>query len=125
MKTIVLTIALILASSSSCGQIAKDKQLHLIAGASISAVTYVAVMKITKDRKKAFIYSLSASILAGIGKELLDNKKHNGFFDIQDLLATSTGALLVSTSFNIFNKNYKTELIYWNNIKTEVTATIN
>jgi len=82
-------------------------------------------MKITKDRKKAFIYSLSAPILVGIGKELLDKKKHNGFFDSQDLLATSTGALLVSTTFNIFNKNHKTELIYWNNIKTEVTATIN
>ena len=111
MKTIVFKIVLILVTFISYGQIGKDKQLHLIAGASISAVTYITVMKITKDRKKAFIYSLSASILAGIGKELFDEKKHNAF-NSQDILASSVGGLVVSTTFNIFNGNHKTELIY-------------
>ena len=109
MKTLKLTLALLFLSAITYGQIAADKKLHFMAGAGVSAVTYVVVLKITKDTKKAFYYSLGASILAGVAKELIDEKKYNGF-DSKDLLATSLGGLTVSFSLNLFSEQQKKKL---------------
>ena len=102
MKT--LTLILLLATSISYGQ--QDKKLHFIAGAGVSAITYVAVLEITKDTKKAFWYSLGSSILVGLAKELIDEKEYKGFSS-RDLIATSLGGLTLSTTLNLFHKKQK------------------
>jgi len=109
MKTIKITIALLLLSCISYGQLAKDKKLHFIAGAGVSAVTYVIALEITKDTKKAFWYSFSSAVLAGLVKEIIDESKYGGF-DSRDLLASSIGGLTVSTTFNLFHKQQKKRL---------------
>ena len=106
MKKLTLTLALTLATLISYGQIAADKKLHFVAGAAVSAVTYVTVLEITKDTKKAFWYSLASSVVVGLAKELVDEKKYKGF-DSKDLAATALGGLTVSTTFNLFHKKQK------------------
>ena len=104
-----LTLIILFVTSISYGQLAKDKKLHFIAGAGVSAVTYVIALEITKDTKKAFWYSFSSAILAGLVKEIIDESKYGGF-DSKDLLASSLGGLTVSTTFNLFHKKQKERL---------------
>ena len=106
MKT--LTLILLLATSISYGQ--QDKKLHFIAGAGVSAVAYAVTLEITKDTKKAFWYSLGSSILVGLAKELVDEKKYKGFSS-RDLAATALGGLTVSTTLNLFHKKQK-QMLY-------------
>ena len=106
MKTIKITLLLMLLSVLSYGQLAHDKKLHIIAGAGVSAVTYAITLEVTKDTKKAFWYSLGASILAGVVKEVIDEKKYNGF-DSKDILATSIGGFAISGTLNLFHKKQK------------------
>ncbi len=95
-----------LISSASYGQIAEDKKLHFIVGAGVSAITYVTVLEITNDTKKAFWYSFGMSVLAGVTKELIDQRVYKGF-DSKDILATSLGGVSVSFTFNLFDKQQK------------------
>ena len=81
------------------GQIAPDKKLHFVAGAGISFVTYAVVYSYTQDRKKAKIYSLLMSILAGITKESIDDR-----FDSKDVLATGLGGASVSFSIDLLSR---------------------
>ena len=106
MKTIKITLLLMLLSCISYGQIAKDKQLHFIAGAAVSAVTYVTVLEITKNTKKAYWYSKLAALAVGFGKELIDEGKYNGF-DAKDLGYTALGGATMSFSLNLFHKSQK------------------
>ena len=94
---------ILLISSVSYGQIARDKKLHFACGAIISVATYDYVFKKTKSKKKAFIWSVTSSIIAGIGKELLDQYNYKGF-DKKDLLASSLGGLSASITINIFKR---------------------
>ena len=110
MKTLKLTLALLFLSAITYGQIATDKKLHFVAGAGISFVTYGTVYSITKDRKKAKIYSIASAVLAGVVKELIDEKKYNGF-DSKDILATSLGGLTISYSIDLLSKS-KTKTIF-------------
>ena len=84
----------------SYSQIPSDKQDHFVAGAAISTLTYIVVAETTKNKKKAFWYSLGVSTLAGLTKELIDENKYKGF-DSKDLLATSLGGFTVSITFQI------------------------
>ncbi|MFK5981458.1 MAG: hypothetical protein QM499_00975 [Flavobacteriaceae bacterium] len=105
MKTI---IALLLFTSLSYGQfIPKDKQIHLAAGGVISGVSYLFFYDITKDKKKAFYFSLGTATLAGVGKEVLDSTKEGNKFDINDLAFTIIGGLTVVIPFDLFFKNKK------------------
>jgi uncharacterized protein YfiM (DUF2279 family) len=106
MKKLIITLGLLLAVSISYGQIAADKKLHFVAGAGVSFVTYAVVLEVTNDTKKAFWYSLGASVLAGVTKELIDEKKYKGFSS-KDLLATSLGGLSMSFTINLFDKQQK------------------
>jgi len=101
MKHILILILFI--STISYSQIAADKKLHFTAGAGVSFVTYIAVAEITHNKKKAFWYSLSASILAGTIKELSDKSK-GAPFDEMDLLAATLGGFTVSMTFQIIPK---------------------
>ena len=104
-----LTLIILFVTALSYGQLAKDKKLHFIAGAGVSAVTYVIALELTKDTRKAFWYSFSSAILAGLIKEIIDESKYGGF-DSRDLLASSIGGLTVSTTFNLFHKQQKKRL---------------
>ena len=81
------------------GQISPDKKLHFISGAGISFVSYAVVYSYTQDRKKAKLYSIGMSILAGITKELIDDK-----FDSKDVLATGLGGASVSYSIDLLSR---------------------
>ena len=95
---------ILLISSVSYGQIARDKKLHFVAGALVSATTYDYVFRKTKSKKKAFIWSVASSVIAGLGKELLDQHNYGGF-DKADLLATAIGGVTATITINIFKKN--------------------
>lgn len=86
--------------------ISADDKLHLGAGAIISATTYTIVYSTTKNKKKAFWYSLGASTLAGITKELIDVSE-NERFDTGEVVATTIGGLTASVTLNIFVGNKK------------------
>ena len=94
---------ILLLSSVTYGQIAQDKKLHFMAGALVSTATYDYVFTKTKSKKKAFIYSVASSIIAGLGKELLDQYNY-GSFDNKDLLATALGGVSATITINIFTK---------------------
>lgn len=86
--------------------ISNDDKMHMAAGALISGATYTLVYSTTKNKKKAFWYSFGASALSGLAKELIDAKQ-NEHFDTGEIVATSTGGLVVSTTLSLFVKNKK------------------
>ena len=94
MKRIITVIALTL-TTFSYSQIAKDKQLHYIAGVAIGGIANTATFLITKDEKKAFIIGLGASIGAGIAKELYDEYSYGGW-DNKDLIFTILGGVSIN-----------------------------
>ncbi|WNH10517.1 hypothetical protein [Thalassobellus suaedae] len=107
MKTIVTILALSFTGLCSGQFISNDGELHVAAGALISATTYTVVYSTTKNKKKAFWYSLSASVLAGIAKEVYDSTKPHNNFDAADVAATTVGGLVASTTLSLFVGNKK------------------
>jgi len=106
MKNSIVILVLLFAASSNAQLLTSDEKLHLGAGALISGTTYTIVYSKTKDKKKAFWYSIGASVLAGVGKELFDVAE-NETFDTGEMLSTATGGLIVSTSINLFTGKKK------------------
>ena len=90
MNKLLLLLAII--PSLSFSQLQQDKVKHFVAGSLISASTYYITYNKTHDKKKAFLYSLSAGILSGLAKEIHDIKTTG--FDPKDILATSSGSLV-------------------------------
>lgn len=108
MKTIAVILMLSFTGLCSAQFISNDGELHVIAGALISATTYTVVYTTTKNKKKAFWYSLGASTLAGIAKEAIDSGEKDNKFDAGDMAATSLGGLMASATLSLFvgkNKN--------------------
>ena len=85
-----------------CQFISTDDKLHFAAGAVISSATYTVTYLTTKNKKKAFWFSLGSSVLAGFAKEVYDSGKENNKFDTGELVATSLGGLTASATFSIF-----------------------
>lgn len=106
MKTIIIILILLFSVKTSAQFLSPDDKLHLGAGALISGTTYTVVYSATKDKKKAFWYSLGSAVLAGIGKELIDVSEKERF-DTGEVVATATGGLLVSTTINLFTGKKK------------------
>ncbi|WP_194768686.1 hypothetical protein [Tamlana sp. I1] len=106
MKPLVLFLLLCFGTmhSSQAQFISNDGELHFAAGALISGATYGVVYATTKNKKKAFWYSLGAATLAGIVKEVIDSQKVNNRFDAGDALATSLGGLTVSLGLQLIIK---------------------
>ena len=50
---------------------AADKQMHFEAGAMTGSLTYAVVAETTNSKKKAFWYSMLATSMAGLAKELV------------------------------------------------------
>jgi hypothetical protein len=92
-------------SISSAQFISDDDALHALAGAVISGATYSMVY--SKTKKKAFWYSLGASAFIGLSKEIYDEFIIDGRFDTGEIVATVTGGLVASFTFNIFTGKKK------------------
>ena len=108
MKTTFLIISLFFVSQSNAQFASEDDMLHFGVGAVISSSTYALVYSKTKNKKKAFWYSLGLSTLTGLSKEFYDGYIITGRFDTGEAIATSLGGLTAGYTFNIFTgKNNK------------------
>ena len=122
MKFILTLFALACLNIGSAQITLGDDGLHFGTGALISAATYTLVYSKTKNKKKAFWYSLGLSTLAGLSKEIYDGYIISGYFDKSEFIATIAGGLTASYSFDIFTgkknkerKKKKTELAFLTN----------
>ena len=104
MKTIITFIILFFVISNTCHAqfISNDGEYHVAAGALISGTTYAIVYSKTKNKSKAFWYSLGASAFAGIAKEVYDSIKPSNHFDAADAAATVVGGLTASVTLSLF-----------------------
>ena len=75
-----------------------------MAGAITTAASYEFIYGVTKDKKKARIYSLATAILVGSLKEAIDSTQKGNRFDPHDLLATTLGGITVGITFKLFDK---------------------
>lgn len=94
-------------SISNAQFISEDDMLHFLAGSVISGTTYSIVYNKTKNKKKAFWFSLGASAFVGLSKEIYDEFIIDGRFDTGEIVATVTGGLVASFTFNIFTGKKK------------------
>lgn len=102
MKTKLSIIALSLCFFCNAQGITDDEILHFTSGAVLSGATYALVYGKTKNKKKAFWYSLGISTFAGLTKEILDEVAFDGYFDGREFAATVVGGLVVSVTLEIF-----------------------
>ena len=112
MKAFVIILAVSFTGLCKAQSISGDDKLHFGAGALISATTYTIVYTTTKNKKKAFWYSLGTSALAGLAKEVYDSGKENNRFNSGELVATTLGGLTASATISLFvgkNKNKKAQ----------------
>lgn len=107
MKLPLILLALCIVSLCQSQTISADDKLHFGAGAVISGATYAFVYATTKNKKKAFWYSLGASTIAGLAKEVYDSGKEGNKFDTGEWVATTIGGLTVSTTINLFTGKSK------------------
>ena len=107
MKTILTILAVTMLSISHAQFVSEDDHLHFAIGAGISSASYTLVYSKTKNKKKAFWYSLGLSTLAGFSKEFYDGYIISGRFDTGEAIATFAGGLVASYTFNIFTGKKK------------------
>lgn len=110
MKILIPLFVICFATTTTCNAqlISSDDKLHFAAGAIISTGTYTYIYSTTKNKRKAFWFSLGASAAAGLMKEVYDSTKVGNKFDTGEAIATTIGGLTVSLTFQIFagkNKN--------------------
>lgn len=104
MKAIVAFLICMCVFSNDCNAqfISDDGEYHVVAGALISGGTYALVYANTKNKNKAFWYSISASAFAGIAKEIYDSTKPTNNFDSADVAATVVGGLTATVTLSLF-----------------------
>lgn len=107
MKTFLLLATLMVCTVSHAQFPSEDDKLHIIAGAVISTGVYTMVYIKTKDKKKAFWYSLGVATIAGITKETIDSGKPNNKFDTGEAAVTALGGLAASFTLHIFTGKKK------------------
>jgi hypothetical protein len=81
--------------------------LHFATGTVISGTTYSLIYAKTKNKKKAFWYSIGLSAFTGLTKEVFDEFVFGGRFDTGEFISTVTGGLAASYTFNIFTGQNK------------------
>jgi hypothetical protein len=104
-----LFIDLVFANHALIAQaIAPDKQLHLIAGAGISTISYFTFYKISKNKNTSLLLALSAGVMSGIAKEIYDAQGY-GNPSRADVIATGIGSMApcLAIKFTIHNKKVK------------------
>ncbi|MBT3518960.1 MAG: DUF2279 domain-containing protein [Candidatus Marinimicrobia bacterium] len=71
-----------------------DKIQHFSYSCLVSlGVQYVFVNKVNMEESAAIPVSLGVSFMAGVAKEIQDNKSKNGFFSKKDMVANGLGLL--------------------------------
>lgn len=90
-------LALLLTLPLCAGGVAKDKQLHLAAGALIGGtVTFIAEKNGSKHPE---LWGIGAALLAGALKEAADRRHAGNRWDGRDLAHTAGAGIVVSYSF--------------------------
>ncbi len=85
-------------------QIQEDKILHFSAGAISGAAGALVASELTdQNRFWTVTGSVAASLLVGLAKEAIDQKRSSGW-DNGDLAATVLGGLTVGVSIELFSK---------------------
>ncbi|WP_299117515.1 hypothetical protein [uncultured Winogradskyella sp.] len=107
MKLVLTLLTIAFLNISSAQVTLEDDGLHFAVGAALSSGTYALVYSKTKNKKKAFWYSLGISTLAGFSKEFYDGNIISGKFDTSEFIATTAGGFVASYSFNIFTGKKK------------------
>lgn len=89
MKTLLTTVVILIVSITVKAQIPYDKKLHFAGGVLVAESASI----LNEHTLKAndFAVRLSASIIAGIGKEIIDSKQVGNRFDKVDAIATICG----------------------------------
>lgn len=100
MKKIAVILLLLISIQGFTQKIPYDKQLHLIAGATISAGTYAVVHYNTGNKTTATLASIGVTAFAGLSKELYDQYSYGGF-DWRDFEATMAGSIPVIITLNL------------------------
>jgi len=86
--------ALFLAFPLCAGGVAKDKQLHLAAGALIGGTVTLIAEK--QGSKHPEIWGIGAALLAGALKEAADRRHQGNRWDGRDIAHTAAGGIVVS-----------------------------
>ncbi|MBC2845336.1 hypothetical protein [Winogradskyella flava] len=107
MKFIFTLLVILSFNLSSAQKTSSDDGLHFGTGIVISGLTYSLVYAKTKNKSKAFWYSLGLSTMAGLAKEVYDGYIITGRFDKSEFIATAAGGIAASFSFNIFTGKQK------------------
>lgn len=109
MKPILLFLLIFFISNKLCHAqyISNDDIKHFGAGLVISGSTYAIVYNTTKNKRKAFWYSLAAATLAGLAKETLDSNRFNTRLDTGEVFATALGGLTATITINLLVGNRK------------------
>jgi hypothetical protein len=107
MKFIITFFAIFIFNFGFSQKTSSDDGVHFGAGVVISGLTYKLVYAKTKNKKKAFWYSLGLSTLAGLSKEIYDGYIISGRFDSSEFFATTIGGITTSYTFNIFTGKKK------------------
>lgn len=109
MKPLTVLLFVFFVTTKICNAqfISGDDMKHFGAGALISATTYAIVYSATKNKKKAFWFSLGTSTLAGLTKEIYDGSQDNNKFDTGEIVATSLGGLTATVTIDLFVGNRK------------------
>lgn len=101
---IMLVMIFYIGGNELKAQIQEDKLLHFSAGAiSGAAGAFVASELTDQNRFWTVTGSVAASLLAGLAKEAIDQKRYNGW-DNADLGATVLGGLTVGVNIELFSK---------------------
>ena len=100
-RTILLVLLMSMMTFNVRSQIIQeDKALHFGVGAYIGAGSTLVIYEITKNKKKAIVYGIGLSMLAGITKEVIDHN-NGGRADAADIFATTLGGSVGSISITI------------------------
>jgi len=89
--------ALFLAFPLCAGGVARDKQLHLAAGALIGGTVTLIAKK--NDIKHPELWGIGFAVLAGALKEAADRRHAGNHWDGRDLSATAAGGIVLSYTF--------------------------
>lgn len=89
--------AMFLAFPLCAGGVAKDKQLHLAAGALIGGTVTLIAEK--QGSRHPELWGIGAALLAGALKEAADRRHQGNHWDGRDLSATAAGGIVISYTF--------------------------
>ena len=85
----------------------EDKQKHMIVGAGIGLIVAPIVKKeFNLTETEAYWVGVTASLLAGLGKELYDSRDGGTGFDTQDLFATGLGGAVGASPILFFEYKF-------------------